>query len=497
MTISKSFKPISLILIFILSACTLQTPVPTAQIATSTAPLDMLAGTSWALVSYGNQGSEIPLVADSQVTLQFGAQGGVSGNAGCNSFGGTYQATAGSIQFSEIISTLMACLSENVMQQEHDFLGALNQAASYEISNGNLQIRNANNQYFLNFVPFTEQTTATPVVIMGTDTPVATAVTTATSEPTATTTSSGNTQPDYLDDRSTATGLINSYFNAINRHEYLRAYSYWRNPAASNGTFDHFQSGYETTTHVEITFGQIGGDAGAGQMYYSVPVILTAQTNDGNTQDYAACYILHLSQPTFQEPPFQGLSIDQGMAVAIASGANISDQLANACSGQGLPVGNPINPAPQTNTSDISNANYLDDRSDPILVLSSLFNAINRHEFARAYGYWKDPSASPDTPSYTDFSNGYADTNSVTFLAGEYTVDAGAGNYYYSVPVVISSQLNDGTQQTFAGCYVLHMSNASIQATPPFSPLAIRSANITAIPSPADPASVMPSNCMP
>ncbi len=495
MTFYKNFRQLSLILIFLLSACTLQTTVPTQEMATSTTQSDLLAGTSWALVSYGNQGSEIPIVTDSQVTLQFGEQGGVSGNAGCNSFGGTYQATSVTLQFSQIISTLMACMSENVMQQEHDFLGALNHAASYEISNGNLQIKDADNQYFLNFVPFTAASTSTPNVIMATDTPAATAAATATVEPSPTTSSNGNTQPDYLDDRSTATGLIDSYFNAINRHEYLRAYSYWRDPAASNGTFEDFQSGYETTTHVAITFGQIGGDAGAGQMYFSVPVILTAQTSDDHTQSYAACYILHLSQPTFQEPSFQGLSIDQGMAVAIASDANINDELANASSGQGLPVGNPINPAPQTDRSDISSSNYLDERSNPFLVLSSLFNAINRHEFSRAYSYWKTQGDTSQVPSYDDFKNGYATTQSVSFLAGDYTVDAGAGQYYYSVPVVISAQLNDGSLQTFSGCYILHMSNASIQATPPFSPLAIRSANITAISNPADPAAVMPQNC--
>ena len=30
---------------------------------------------------------------------------------------------------------------------------------------------------------------------------------------------------------------------------------------------------------------------------------------------------------------------------------------------------------------------YLDNRSDPVAVLQSLYNAVNRREYARAYGY--------------------------------------------------------------------------------------------------------------
>ncbi|MGH6859926.1 MAG: hypothetical protein ACRECY_06700, partial [Phyllobacterium sp.] len=35
------------------------------------------------------------------------------------------------------------------------------------------------------------------------------------------------TPPEYLDDRSTPETVIKSYYNAINRQEYARAYSYY------------------------------------------------------------------------------------------------------------------------------------------------------------------------------------------------------------------------------------------------------------------------------
>jgi hypothetical protein len=290
---------------------------------------------------------------------------------------------------------------------------------------------------------------------------------------------------------------MKSYFNAINRHEYLRAYSYWRDPAVSQGTFEQFQAGYADTSDVTLQFGQIGGDVGAGQMYYSVPMLLTERTNAATTKSYAACYILHLSQPALQEPPFQGLTIERGKATVIGSDVDSNNALATACSGPDFPAGNPINPAPQTETHDISKDNYLDERSDPVLVLSSLFNAINRHEYARAYGYWEDQSGNSELPSYADFKSGYANTKTVAFLAGDVFADAGAGQRYFSVPVVISAQLEDGTQQTFSGCYILHMSAAGIQATPPFRPLAIRSAKINQVANTSDLSSIMPQNCQP
>lgn len=342
--------------------------------------------------------------------------------------------------------------------------------------------------------PTQQAPTATETVV-----PTTTTATTsvATLAPTTAPEESSSLQPDYLDDRSTATGLMKSYFNAINRHEYLRAYSYWRDPAVSQGTFEQFQAGYADTSDVTLQFGQIGGDVGAGQMYYSVPMLLTERTNAATTKSYAACYILHLSQPALQEPPFQGLTIERGKATVIGSDVESNNALATACSGPDFPAGNPINPAPQTETHDISKDNYLDERSDPVLVLSSLFNAINRHEYARAYKYWEDQSGNSELPSYADFKSGYANTKTVAFLAGDVFADAGAGQRYFSVPVVISAQLEDGTQQTFSGCYILHMSAAGIQATPPFRPLAIRSAKINQVANTSDLSSIMPQNCQP
>src|SRR5690606_31851268 len=75
-----------------------------------------LAGTQWTLISFGDVGAEMPVVEGSTVTLEFEEGSQAGGNAGCNSFGGTYQVENGTLSFDQIVSTLMACVDENVMQ---------------------------------------------------------------------------------------------------------------------------------------------------------------------------------------------------------------------------------------------------------------------------------------------------------------------------------------------------------------------------------------------
>jgi hypothetical protein len=276
---------------------------------------------------------------------------------------------------------------------------------------------------------------------------------------------------DYLDDRSTASGLIQSYFNAINLKQYLRAYSYYES-GSKVGPFDKFQKGYQDTASVQVTLGTISGDAGAGQRYFTVPAALVAQTTNGKTQTFAACYTLHLASPDIQAvPPFKPLAIATGTAKAAANGTKTRDLLAHAC--DGVPQGSPISPAPVTNTRDITSANYLDDRSNAVDVLSSLFNAVNRKEYVRAYSYWETNSK---VGPFDKFQQGYAGTASVQLTTGKVTSGVGAGQIYYTVPAVLKAKTTGGATQTFSACYILHLSRPEIQGVPPFQPLAIQSA---------------------
>jgi len=76
-----------------------------------------LLGTSWKLVSYGPAGSQIPAASGVDTNLDFGKDGTVNGNLGCNSFSGNYQVTNGNIVFTMMISTMMACPGPGFTQE--------------------------------------------------------------------------------------------------------------------------------------------------------------------------------------------------------------------------------------------------------------------------------------------------------------------------------------------------------------------------------------------
>lgn len=132
----------------------------------------------------------------------------------------------------------------------------------------------------------------------------------------------------YLDDRSSAESLMRSFVNALTLRQYSRAYSYWETPPLP---FDEFEQGYADTQRVALTLGEIGEEAGAGQWYFSVPVILTAQTST-ESQFFVGCYVLHLSNPDIQaQPPFRPLAIYSAEVVAVDSAEEAQARLPQGC----------------------------------------------------------------------------------------------------------------------------------------------------------------------
>ncbi|MCX6022077.1 MAG: hypothetical protein NTZ05_10190 [Chloroflexi bacterium] len=287
--------------------------------------------------------------------------------------------------------------------------------------------------------------------------------------------------PDgYLDDRSNAETLMRSYANALTRHEYLRAYSYWEASPQLPG-FSDYEKTYAATASVEATLGSVGGDAGAGQLYSVAPVMLKATQKDGTAQTTVACYTLHLAQPAVQRLPFRSWSI-QSSAAATGS-ASPTDQIGQVCQTGGVRQTTPGLPQASSDPADISAERYLDDRTDAVQVIRSLFNAVNRKEYGRAYTYWETPAgAQSGLPPYEQFVEGYKQTAAVALTMGQATGDPGAGQLYYTVPVALTATMTDGATQRFVGCYSLHLSQPSIQGTPPFRPLAIRSASLQEAP---------------
>ena len=122
----------------------------------------------------------------------------------------------------------------------------------------------------------------------------------------------GVTVPDYRDDRSTPETLIESYYNAINRKEYARAYGYY-SEEGREPDFKTFVKGYEKTKSVKVALRKTDPDPGAGQIYWSQPLAIEAETTDGKKEVFTGCYTIHLTNPGMQEePPFKPMQIMTG-----------------------------------------------------------------------------------------------------------------------------------------------------------------------------------------
>ncbi len=90
-----------------------------------------LEGTVWVLTD---------TLPDTEVTAVF-KDGQVSGSAGCNRYSGTYTVdpAKGTIQFGPLAATMMMCQPE-IMDQENEFLNAMQSATGYRVSGGMLTL---------------------------------------------------------------------------------------------------------------------------------------------------------------------------------------------------------------------------------------------------------------------------------------------------------------------------------------------------------------------
>ena len=91
----------------------------------------------WELVSHGSASSQTPAVADVETSIEF-LDGQLSGNVGCNGFGGEYEVDGDTLKFGPVMSTMMFC--EGRMDAEQSFLTKLQAAVGYTATKKTLKI---------------------------------------------------------------------------------------------------------------------------------------------------------------------------------------------------------------------------------------------------------------------------------------------------------------------------------------------------------------------
>jgi hypothetical protein len=137
----------------------------------------------------------------------------------------------------------------------------------------------------------------------------------------------------YLDNRSDPAGLIQSLYNAINRKEYARAWSYFSTKPAAN--LEAYAEGYADTAEVRVAIGIASAHDSDGTLFYYVPVAIQASDADGDAQTYGGCYELRLADPQLQGEDFAPLHIADGK-LASASGG-LYDAMPATCDDLGVP----------------------------------------------------------------------------------------------------------------------------------------------------------------
>lgn len=281
-------------------------------------------------------------------------------------------------------------------------------------------------------------------------------------------------EPPY-EDREDPVRLLASYFNAVNRKEYARAYEYWENPP--NPSYEEFVQGYADTASVLLAVRPPSWVEGAaGSQYASVPTLLMATHVDGSRHAFVGCYVTRRANPDIAGADGAGWSLYDATVSPTPGNATDGTLLAEACADL-----TPPQPEPP-----------YDDRQDPVSVLASYYNAVNRKEYARAYDYWE----TPPNRSYEEFVQGYADTASVLLVVRPPTwVEGAAASQYASIATLLVATHTDGSQHSFVGCFVARRPNPEMGGKFAEASWSLYSATVAAAPGNVADAALLAEGC--
>ena len=118
-------------------------------------------------------------------------------------------------------------------------------------------------------------------------------------------------ETSYLDDRSSPQLLIASYFNALNKNEFARAWSYWDNEIEGTN-FEDFVEGFTGVEKIGFKLGKPVSEGAAGSIFTQIPYAMMTQDQDGWVEVYQGCFLTRIATPNIQSPPFVGLHFWEG-----------------------------------------------------------------------------------------------------------------------------------------------------------------------------------------
>lgn len=130
---------------------------------------DQIRGPQWVLQTLTINGQDVTFSNKTSITIEFDEQI-AKGSGGCNRFSGNYQiigdhqittttiegveehGVGGELTFNAIAQTEMACLEDNIMDQENQFFISLNLVTSFEVMPKTLKMISEDEQTILRFI---------------------------------------------------------------------------------------------------------------------------------------------------------------------------------------------------------------------------------------------------------------------------------------------------------------------------------------------------------
>ena len=113
------------------------------------APAPRLDGVTWEVTGYNNgRHAVVSPLGGTSVTLAF-VGGTVTGNAGCNTFRAPYKRDGASLTIGPVVATRKHCNGTGVMQQENEFLLALESTTTWAIERDLLDLHRADGERVL------------------------------------------------------------------------------------------------------------------------------------------------------------------------------------------------------------------------------------------------------------------------------------------------------------------------------------------------------------
>ena len=114
--------------------------------------------------------------------------------------------------------------------------------------------------------------------------------------------------------------------------------------------------------------------------------------------------------------------------------------------------------APDTSSPAPGQDTPLDTSRGPEEVVRAYYDAINAHDYQRAYAAWGDDGP-PGRPTVRAFASGFAGTDSVHVVLGAPgRIEGAAGSRYMTIPVRVRAFEHGAGPREFAGSYTVRRS---------------------------------------